>query len=44
MINQHPLDDYNQTLHLFAATVGSITPQWSRNAPRNGWKIMIEYE
>ncbi|MDD7030083.1 MAG: hypothetical protein PUI49_11140 [Prevotellaceae bacterium] len=44
MIKQHPFDDYNQTLHLFATTVGTLTPQWGNPAPRHGWKIMIEYE
>jgi hypothetical protein len=31
MIKQYPFDDYNQTLHLFATTVGTLTPQWGEN-------------
>lgn len=44
MTKQHPFDDYNQCIHWGETSIGTISPQWSRNAPRNGWKILIEYE
>ncbi len=37
------LDDYNANLH-GDGTIGTVTPQFGNSAPRNGWKIIEEYE
>lgn len=39
-----PYDDYNATPPRSDGIIGTVTRQIGTSAPRNGWKILIEYE
>lgn len=39
-----PYDDYNSAPPRNDGIIGTVTRQIGISAPRNGWKILIEYD